>query len=1717
MAQSISDVFARGEHANGRGRRTARFLGPADGGAQEDDGAPNPEEQSGGGVTERVAAFRPAESVALRRDVVEAFAAAILSDGEWVVDEGAPHLLAAARAAEALGDFEMAFQKIRAFDKKGGQWSWEDGFLKRRILRGVQADDLLSRSLKSAGDLRDAPAWAGLYAGLERAHLGWTRGDDPIRVRRRCERAIRTMSNGANLDPFAGLWAMQMRCDSSLESGDVKGAMEALDEAIAIPEIIVEIRQALEARRALWMYVYGYQDKARGLLDEIAGRGSLPGDLDDLLVHLCFEADDRERAFSVLRSTARDSSRLKSHALPLVMLHDAANDNPTTVGDVLREATEESDDWTLLRMRENFLDITNDQEGRGAGTELIDVLNRRLEGPLSVDERVNTLTRLGRLYEVEASLEEAAAEVYREALSFDPQHVPALRALGRLYTRRENWRGLAELYEREIATLSARPGAWRRHFQLAELYEHRLERDERALENYLVVLEERPNYLPALKSSARILGRLGRWTRLADLFLRMVDSAPSRRQKLYLLDKVAEVAENCLENYDVAIGAWREILELDPENPRVYTALGRLFSRTGRWKDLIELNESELSLIDDDEEVAAVLLRNAEIAEQNLEDMELAEQFYRRTLNVIPDYLPALEALGRIYLRGSRWADIVNMTGRELRTVKDPKEATRQLGALAEILEVRLDRRPEAIAIYEELWDMEPGDSHVFASLSRLYRSEKSWTKLVALFETRLQQAPEPVEVSALQGQLAILAEWKTHRPAEAYRRYLAALQGEPTEIHWLGGVARTWKSAGMEAAQVADDLEDLLMHATGEKIRDRYFVIIARLRERAEGGPEASRAYRAHGATQSLENQTVLRLAMAAAGEREQLRDSRRAIAHHPLQRALVVDRSCAEASTREQLASERVFMPPAAQSWLDGELSPEVTLGLGKATSLTTDLIEILRGEELYKAEGPDVEEFCRLRLRALQARRMGDHHSYRRWTRLEIEAGRPAVVAARLLELARYVTNYNLAGEEELYTEACQAVFPELAIDDQPEEHTQIEIPTLTEIEYPVVSEKHLEMLYDALRSTERWTLLKRCMEAQVGRNGLEKEQRLEIFRELAELLRDKLDDYSGARDALVHCWQLSEDADFLRSIVLLAGAHGVRDDALRFQRKHFERISLSPDAAASKRMQSGIWLASLLLEGEAVEDLEGAIDCLEHLVESYPEADGVKRASRILARAHARAGNGRRAVEIFKDVLHFQVRGDEVEDWRLLVDIHRRQLSNPTGAYTRQWGIVRAFPSSQIDLDILIDLAGEAGELADCVDQLATLANATTDGGKIALVARAAEAADEELGHAEEAFRLFERVLDLSDDDDEKRVYYERRRAVCLARMAGREPRALEAFRGLIECEPFEPANYRGLETLFTRSNALDRLRITRQTLRMLGCTAEKNEAGGKVHPTRALAEGVAEAALVPQELGGGVLSVLQAVMPLAEKVWADALPQRKALDGRRVRSGEDHPFYTDLQAALLAFGVTKFRLHLGESGPEHPLVFSESTPVVWVHQNLLNDLAPAGYRFVAGYCAALVWSGFPELMALDGRQLWHLIEGVVYRQSGEGFSERVDVVSQEMAELVSSPFDSATRRRVLRAVEECDQNLMNCHCEAWGRQLERLAARSGLLLSGDLEAATSALLRLSGWSLSLSESATQRRLRNDDTVADLVNLAYSDEYLELRYRMGLAGRPSRLKV
>lgn len=885
----------------------------------------------------------------------------------------------------------------------------------------------------------------------------------------------------------------------------------------------------------------------------------------------------------------------------------------------------------------------------------------------------------------------------------------------------------------------------------------------------------------------------------------------------------------------------------------------------------------------------------------------------------------------------------------------------------------------------------------------------------------------------------------------------------------------RTWKTACADAMQLAKSLEELAIRPMNGAARDTYFLAIARLKERATGLPEKSIGYHVHGDDSNRENQAVLRLNNAFTRDRGALSRLR---AKAPLfdyeqvlemsewsaNAKLALDRLMVQADETERRYFVGWLPNHLAMEWIeDDDLAPNL---------LRREFQRILSGKPDESA--PTSLEV--MRLIAKEALVAGDTD---RW--VELAQAEVAQSPSRELRVRRLVDIADGVGSKSALKSASEEAFSEE--------------PTLED--GPVV-----EYLFMALRNQQMWDGLRSGLEAHVKKVELSDLRRSSLFDELGRVLEEKVLDLDGAKRAFEHAWQLTQSPGYLLDVVRVCKSLGDLNAAAEFQLLHFE-IALKSENP-EERLQSDIDLAELCVN---IDDSAGAIKHLEMLLHPKTSLPLYEQVKLRLAHLHCDFGDVERGIRLFEETLSFNAQKDEIQSWRRLVRAYKIDLGDVAAAYALQWKLVRSMPNSLDDIDELLEISWEVNELPDCCRELESFAKELPTSAKISMMGRAAVALDEDLGRSDEAARLYRELIALGGP--ESTLDYRRRLAFSLSRTVGREVEALKHFETLIEEEPYEATSYKGMVELFEKVQAFDRARVARQFMRTLNMKVEGEEIRAKSTVSRAFVDEDIRSLLLPAELKN-VYSALHAVIPIAEKIWSADLPQRKAMEGAKVK---DARFLDYLSNANQMFGIKKVRALCDDSAPIVPSVFHDSTPTICFNSELLETASEGEQKFFAGYAAAIAWSEMSGLLTLDGRKVWHLLEGILFKQTGRGFTDRVDGESQRLAEEVSSPFHAVARRRVVQALEPVLEELAEAHCEAWPLLLHRFASRVALLSCSDVESATRAILRLEGWTESLDEEATQRQLRRSKSVEELFRFAMSEAFLEARFRVGLGSRPT----
>ena len=1384
----------------------------------------------------RTAAFRPGSEATLRSQTLAAFYADMEHDvalGPHEEGSLAPHLFALALVEEARGAHESASLLLNQYRHAHGP-SDTTARAARRNWRQLDEWTLVERSLRASRG--QTPLLRALDT-LEATQLSWLMGAPGDQIALSLEGVLAAPEAHDQDQGFVTTWRTLLLLDVLLSQGALDDAAELLEQLAATPALHAQIRAFAHLMLAGASQLQGNQDAALSHLLTALPQRDWSQELVDWLAHLLGSTASAKDLLDLVPDSVSTGRFMAAYRARLAQTGGA----PERAKLMLDAALHAHDtDALTLALHEEVLEALGAASPHGEVSlrqALIQVLNLRLEATTNEDECVSILLRIGRLYESLPGADAAAAEVYREALGLVPDDASVLRALGRLYHRNGSFDQLVSLCEHEIVVFAGDGALWRRHFQVAKLYEEHLLDPHAALEHYTRVLDTHPNFLPALKACARLLEQTGQWAMLAGIFLERVPGATSTRQRLYLLDKVAHIAEDHLGDLEIAIGAWQEILAFAPDHPNAYSALGRLYSRTGAWHDLIALNRLETTLLEDAEEVADLFLKNAQIHLNWCDDAPAAEQCYREALGLVPDFLPALEGLGHLLVSQGRWEEVMAMTSREIAALNHPRHQARQLGALAEVAEFQLGHPQDAITLHEEALELTPGNLSVYFTLHRLYRQTRQWAKLAKLKEERLCLTTESAELASLYGELAELYEWHLGERERAFHAYRAALSILPGQRHWLDGLVRLQDAASLAPAQVVAWLEQLCDHPDSAPIQDRYLIQIARLREQLAGSAEAGLDVRRKIQHPGSETGVLRRLAEPMVS-RDSLVKLRAFSPLFPWEAAFSIPRHKVDAAGID-LHSLWSHLPEGTKLWMAQELE------LCAASTLEVPALdqEVMLGLELGRIHtagtlvcqtlaDPSTSSI-RQHLRVVEARCQGDAEEGESWLRREMsKLGRSDLWLCRGLELAALVGPESPRHLDLLE----QAARPLLE-------------PPGTSPRRALIDSPVIETLYDALYRAAAWPLLRRCLEAHLSYPDLGKIRASYLYDMLSDMLERFVQDPAAARHARLQCWELTAEPDHLLALVRLSKALGHGDEAIEYQRAFLGQLWPRRDIQASRCIEAGLEFARLLREHtQGGAGLKEALEVLEAILARFESTHDCVDVRLELARAHASGGDPRLAIDLFKGALVQKSGRPPGRLARICEVVEGRGRGLPT-AYTIQWTLVRHDPANHQDMQTLIDLAEEAEALDDCALELVRLAKVQPPKVAGVLMWAAATIYDEFLGWFEDACDLYDDLL-VHEQDPAERVRLLRRQAFCFARIPHKQSCAMATFHRLLEADPFDVATYRGMAVLLGEIDTQDRARIVMQIQRALGDQIEVERVRTKTVPSRPIEDAGALDILLP---------------------------------------------------------------------------------------------------------------------------------------------------------------------------------------------------------------------------------------------------------------------------
>ncbi len=421
--------------------------------------------------------------------------------------------------------------------------------------------------------------------------------------------------------------------------------------------------------------------------------------------------------------------------------------------------------------RDAVLSIENILMTKKQYAELASVLKQH-SNALPPEKRTDIFNKLIVLYKNYINDPDAVISYLSEILKIRSSDLAALDELLSQYYQKNEYEKIAAILKKISELTTDKNVLANLYFRLGTIYEENLLNEVEAIEYYKKIVEISSSYQPAYAALGRLLAKHGKWEDLVRLMEMEIAQTEDTLQKVARYYKMAEIIEVRIQDLNRAIGVYRRILQIRSSYLPALKALGTLYGRLGMHQELINMFEEEIKITEDKEQVAFLLDKIGITYEEKLNDKEKAAETYRRILDIIPDHLPTIRTLARLYARLGRWEDLIRMCEIEAELIKDQIQIVSLLHKIGETYEEHLKNIDEAVRYYKKALMISPNYLPVLKSLGNIYLYQERYEELIDMYKREIEVTRNQPHNISLYHKIAQIYEDKLNMPERAISVY---------------------------------------------------------------------------------------------------------------------------------------------------------------------------------------------------------------------------------------------------------------------------------------------------------------------------------------------------------------------------------------------------------------------------------------------------------------------------------------------------------------------------------------------------------------------------------------------------------------------------------------------------------------------------------------------------------------------------------------------------------------------------------------------------------------------------------------------------------------------------------------------------------------------------------------------------------------------------------
>lgn len=419
---------------------------------------------------------------------------------------------------------------------------------------------------------------------------------------------------------------------------------------------------------------------------------------------------------------------------------------------------------------------------------LVGVLTREA-AVVAHSEQVVRYREIARIWEENLQDPAVATDAWRKVLDLVADDPTALRRLVVLGRSHADWDVFAEHAVRLLPLL---PLDERRSLEseLGAVYLNELNREEEALRFLDAAIRHRRPDLYAAQLLERIHAARGAWDQVVEALIRQADASEGEAAVALLL-RAAQVRMETLHDRDGAAALFASVLELDPDNGEALRFRGDFLFQAGDLAGAADIfarmepSEKARDLDDFDVkiEVALYYFRFAEVLVQ-LGRKEDAVQRFGQALELNPNHLPSLEAVGPLYMATEQWDRAAQVFRQMLQLTGGQGDSERLARTYTNLgtVELNLGNLDKARQRFTKALELRQNDVRALQGVAAVMFARNDWNNLLNVYNNIIYHAQEPTEVVDAYLTKGYVLDAKMNLADKAAQHYEKSLAFDPAQ-----------------------------------------------------------------------------------------------------------------------------------------------------------------------------------------------------------------------------------------------------------------------------------------------------------------------------------------------------------------------------------------------------------------------------------------------------------------------------------------------------------------------------------------------------------------------------------------------------------------------------------------------------------------------------------------------------------------------------------------------------------------------------------------------------------------------------------------------------------------------------------------------------------------------------------------------------------------------